>query len=207
MPEFLPDFAVFCRWWSNRQSWREAHCIQCLKSTVEKIVIHEFRGDRSEFEFLKIIANYAKKLQALLLVLTTEKFASAEEVDRITHELGAIGGSKWAADKCLVLLLGPDVKNFWSFRRASDLSVREPFNWWTSSWLHIPWFMTISRAFILDSVAVSEYPTCSLYFVGVSFMVTVMNCCKHWSQQCYLVPWKDCINMSTFQTFCDGGLI
>ena len=77
-----------------------SHCIQCLKSTVEKIVIHEFRGDRSEFEFLKIIAKYAKKLQALLLVLTTEKFASAEEVDRITHELGAIGGgSKWAADK------------------------------------------------------------------------------------------------------------
>jgi hypothetical protein len=91
--------------------WHEAHPIQCLKSTVEKIVIHEFRGDRSEFEFLKFITKHAKKLQALLLVLTREKFASAEEADKITHELRAIGGSKWAANKCLVLLLGPKVKN------------------------------------------------------------------------------------------------
>ncbi|XP_039811873.1 F-box/LRR-repeat protein At3g26922-like [Panicum virgatum] len=106
--------------------WREAHPIQCLKSTVEKIVIHEFRGDQSEYEFLKFIAKHAKKLQALLLVLTREKFASAEEVAKITHEVGAISGSKWAADKCLVLLVGPKVKNVWSFRRASDLSVGDP---------------------------------------------------------------------------------
>ncbi|PUZ55972.1 hypothetical protein GQ55_5G256900 [Panicum hallii var. hallii] len=91
--------------------WHEAHPIQCLKSAVEKIVIHEFRGDRSEFEFLKFITKHAKKLQALLLVLTREKFASAEEADKITHELRAIVGSKWAANKCLVLLLGPKVKN------------------------------------------------------------------------------------------------
>jgi hypothetical protein len=61
----------------------------------------------------------------------------------------------------LVLLLGPKVKNVWSFRRASDLSVQDPFRWWTSSWLHIPGFMTTLR----DSVAVSEYATknaCSL---------------------------------------------
>ncbi|RLN24573.1 putative FBD-associated F-box protein [Panicum miliaceum] len=107
--------------------WRKAHPIQCLKSTVEKFFIHKFREDRSEFEFLKFIAKHAKKLQALVLVLTREKFASAEEADKITHELGAIGGSKWAADKCLVLLVGPKVKNVWSFRRASDLSVRDPF--------------------------------------------------------------------------------
>ena len=107
--------------------WREAHPIQCLKSTVGKIVIHEFRGDQSEYEFLKFIAKYANKLQALLLVLTREKFASAVEVAKITHEVGAISGSKWAADKCLVLLVGPKVKNVWSFRRASDLSVGDPF--------------------------------------------------------------------------------
>jgi hypothetical protein len=33
----------------------------------------------------------------------------------------------------LVLLLGPKVKNVWSFRRASDLSVQDPFRWWTYS--------------------------------------------------------------------------
>ncbi|CAO2170518.1 unnamed protein product [Urochloa humidicola] len=57
--------------------WQEVRPIECMKSHVKEIVIHEFRGEQSEFEFLKFIAKHARKLQCLQLVLSKEKSASA----------------------------------------------------------------------------------------------------------------------------------
>ncbi|GJM94006.1 hypothetical protein PR202_ga10615 [Eleusine coracana subsp. coracana] len=70
--------------------WREVLPVECLKSHVKKIVMHKFRGHRSEFEFLKFIAKGARKLQNLLLVLTKEVPASVDQVAEVNRQL-AIG--------------------------------------------------------------------------------------------------------------------
>ncbi|KAF8696791.1 hypothetical protein HU200_036428 [Digitaria exilis] len=61
----------------NANFWQEVDPIKCVKSSVNKIFIHEFQGEQSEFGFVKFIAKRARKLQFLVIVLTKETFASA----------------------------------------------------------------------------------------------------------------------------------
>ncbi|CAM0944396.1 unnamed protein product [Alopecurus aequalis] len=109
--------------------WREICPINCLKSHVKKVVLHEFCGDQSEFEFIKYIARSAQKLKALLVVLTKEKFASPGQVHKLMCKLKDHTCVPWACKGCVVLVLGPLLKNVWkcSFRKASDLTVDDPF--------------------------------------------------------------------------------
>ena len=102
--------------------------MKCVKSQVKKMFIHEFRGDRSEIEFLKFATRSAEKLGALLAGLTKEIFSSARMVSEATAKVGVISCGEWACDECHVLVLGPRVDNVWSFRKASDLSVKDPFH-------------------------------------------------------------------------------
>lgn len=113
--------------WHNTKFWQEVHPIKCLKSHIKKIVIHEFQGDQSEFGAIKFIAKRARKLQVLVLMLTKEKFDSADEVDEVYRQLRSVTKGSWAAEQCQVLLLGPKLDYSWSFTKASDLSVNDPF--------------------------------------------------------------------------------
>lgn len=109
--------------------WREVHPIECLKSHVKKIVIHEFQGTGSEFEFLDFIAMCAEKLQLLLLVLTKEKSASTDEVDEVKYQMGIRFRCPWlwATEEIKTVILGSEEENALCFTRASDLSVNDPF--------------------------------------------------------------------------------
>ncbi|GJN18478.1 hypothetical protein PR202_gb05644 [Eleusine coracana subsp. coracana] len=110
--------------------WREVLPVECLKSHVKKIVMHKFRGHRSEFEFLKFIANGARKLQNLLLVLTKEVSASADQVAEVNRQL-AIGTCiwTWAAKGFEMMLMGTtsDDADTCSFLKTTSLSVNDPF--------------------------------------------------------------------------------
>lgn len=108
--------------------WREVLPVECLKSHVKKIVIHELRGNRSEFELLKFIAKSARKLQELLLVLTKEVSASADQVAAVNLQL-AIGRCAWtwAAKGFEMTLMGTTLDDICSFRGATSLSVNDPF--------------------------------------------------------------------------------
>ncbi|CAL4948918.1 unnamed protein product [Urochloa decumbens] len=106
--------------------WQEVRPIECIKSHVKEIVIHEFRGEQSEFEFLKFIAKHAQKLQSLHLVLTKEKIASAGEVNCQLAVLCARTWP-WATKECDMLLLESVKEGVLSFPTASDLSVEDPF--------------------------------------------------------------------------------
>jgi hypothetical protein len=89
--------------------------------------IHEFHGHRSEIEFLKFAARSAEKLGALLVGVTEEIQASARKLSEATAKVAAVSRT-WACGECIVLVLGPRVDNIWSFRKASDLSVKDPFH-------------------------------------------------------------------------------
>lgn len=111
----------------NAKFWRKLHPIKCLKSHITKMIIHEFRGDRSEMEFVKFVAKSAKELLelGLLVATTTEKFASADE---LMTKVKALSCEEWACDQCKVVMgTGPKVEDLFSFRKASDLSVSNPF--------------------------------------------------------------------------------
>ncbi|CAL4975439.1 unnamed protein product [Urochloa decumbens] len=107
--------------------WQEVDAIKCVKSHVNKIIIHEFQGEQSELGFVKFISKRARKLQTLVLVLSKETFASACEVDKVKCQLTELTTGSWAGKDCKVLLAGPKPDNTWSFTKASDLSVKDPF--------------------------------------------------------------------------------
>lgn len=80
-------------------------------------------------EFVKFVAKSAKELLelGLLVATTTEKFASADEVDELTTKVKALSCEEWACDQCKVVMgAGPKVEDICSFRKASDLSVSNP---------------------------------------------------------------------------------
>jgi hypothetical protein len=66
----------------------------------------------------------------LLVVLTQEKFASEDEANKLLCKLKDHSRIPWACKGCIVLVLGPTLQNVWkwSFRRASDLAVDDPFD-------------------------------------------------------------------------------
>ncbi|CAL4948923.1 unnamed protein product [Urochloa decumbens] len=108
--------------------WQEVDpSIKCVKSHVNNIIVHEYQGEQSEFGFVKFIAKHAQKLQFFALILTEEVFASAGEVHKVNCQLRALATGSWAADECQVFLMGPKSDNTWSFAKASDLSVEDPF--------------------------------------------------------------------------------
>ncbi|CAM0944394.1 unnamed protein product [Alopecurus aequalis] len=110
--------------------WREISPVNCLKSHVKNVYLQEFSGDQSEFEFIKFISRSAQQLQALLVVLTQEKFASEDEADRLMYKLKDHGCVPWACKDGIVLVLGPTLRTVWkwSFQIASDLTVDDPFD-------------------------------------------------------------------------------
>nr|CAB3473468.1 unnamed protein product [Digitaria exilis] len=111
----------------NAKFWQEVDPIKCVKSNVNKIFIHEFQGEQSEFGFVKFIAKRARKLQFLVIVLTKETFASACQVHKVNCQLRALTTCSWAAKECQVLVVGPKLDCTWSFAKASDLLVKDPF--------------------------------------------------------------------------------
>ncbi|KAF7085685.1 hypothetical protein CFC21_089085 [Triticum aestivum] len=111
--------------------WREVRPVNCIKSHVKKVYVHEFRGDQSEFEFIKFIGSNAQQLQAALVVLTKEKFDSADQANELTRKLGDHTYHPWAGKDVVLLVLGPNPKDgVWkrSFPKASDLTVDDPFH-------------------------------------------------------------------------------
>lgn len=103
--------------------------MQCVKSHVKTVCVKEFRGDQSEFEFIKFIARSAKELEALLIVLTKENFASEDKACGLTNKLGALSlGVPWVCEEAGMLVLGPRMENVWSCQNASDLTVENPFH-------------------------------------------------------------------------------
>ncbi|CAM0879857.1 unnamed protein product [Alopecurus aequalis] len=107
--------------------WEEAHPIKCVKSQVRKMIIHEFRGEQSEIDFLRFVGRRAEKLRALVGVITKEMVASAYKVNEVIAKAVALSRGRFACNGS-VLVVGPRVENCWSFRRASDPSVNDPFD-------------------------------------------------------------------------------
>nr|XP_051191565.1 F-box/FBD/LRR-repeat protein At5g53840-like isoform X1 [Lolium perenne] len=109
----------------HAQFWREVGPVQCVRSSVKRIVFHKFHGHQNEFEFLKFVArDNANALESLLLVSPKEKLLSEDEVNEMIDKLGCPRFTAWTSK---VLQLSPEVENDWSPMKACKLTVSDPF--------------------------------------------------------------------------------
>ncbi|KAK3132303.1 hypothetical protein QOZ80_6AG0519280 [Eleusine coracana subsp. coracana] len=109
--------------------WQEAGPIECVQSHVKKFVFQQFRGERSELMFLKFIAERARVLKKMVVMVAVEFFSSEDD---ISAKLKLLTLVKWASQDCkLIVLKNLDTEDglpAWSFRMASDSSCMDPFD-------------------------------------------------------------------------------
>jgi len=104
--------------------WQEACPVECLQH-VKKLVIHGFRGNKSEHAFIKFIAERAQALKKMVIMIC---FDTANGFDAKMKPFTTI---KWASEdiKAIHFKLPPlYFSNPWCFRKAADLSCTDPFD-------------------------------------------------------------------------------
>ncbi|KAM3192342.1 hypothetical protein ACQJBY_069524 [Aegilops geniculata] len=104
--------------------WQEIRQVYCLRSHVKKMVIHNFRGDQDEFEFLKFVAVNAQELQSLLVVSQEGIVSSADKVTEIKDELQCL---QFPTGISAVLQVSPKAGDVLRLEKACNLTVDDPF--------------------------------------------------------------------------------
>ncbi|XP_051192866.1 F-box/LRR-repeat protein At3g26922 [Lolium perenne] len=108
--------------------WCEVSTVECIESHVKKMVIHEYRGEQCELEFIKFISRNAQELQTLHVLLNRESLTSVAKATEMTNKLVALSRVPWKCE-CKMMVLGESYQNDWSIQKASDLTVDDPFHW------------------------------------------------------------------------------
>ncbi|KAK1619626.1 hypothetical protein QYE76_025143 [Lolium multiflorum] len=108
--------------------WCEVSTVECIESHVKKMVIHEYRGQKCELEFIKFISRSAQELQTLHVLLNRESLTSLAKATEMTNKLVALTRVPWKCE-CKMMILGESYQNDWSIQKASDLTVDDPFHW------------------------------------------------------------------------------
>ncbi|KAK3161201.1 hypothetical protein QOZ80_1BG0073800 [Eleusine coracana subsp. coracana] len=99
--------------------------IECVQSQIKKVVLHKFRGHQTEMALLRYLSQTANQMQQLTLVMLHLPDEISEGAIKV--QLADLVIPPWASEACTLLLLGPAKKLAWTFHRASDLSIHDPF--------------------------------------------------------------------------------
>ncbi|CAN6251472.1 unnamed protein product [Urochloa humidicola] len=86
----------------NLKFWKEAGPIECVQHHMKKVVLREFRGTRSELDFLKFIAEHAKVLEKMVIVLT-HGHSSSDAIG--TNLKNKMSSANWANACCKLMIL------------------------------------------------------------------------------------------------------
>ncbi|GJM94000.1 hypothetical protein PR202_ga10609 [Eleusine coracana subsp. coracana] len=101
--------------------------IECVQSQIKTVVLHEFTGHQIEMALLRYLSQKANQMQQLTLVSPHLAFPDERSVGEIKDELNDLLILPWASEACTLLFLGPEKKFAWTFHRASDPSILDPF--------------------------------------------------------------------------------
>jgi hypothetical protein len=105
--------------------WEEVDPIECVDSQVTKVLLDQFSWSVNELGFLELVLGRAEMLESAVLVL--DSGMSSKEVTRATHKLAWLQASaRCASDECELTMFAPP-RGSWSYGRASDLSLSDPF--------------------------------------------------------------------------------
>uniref|UniRef100_A0A0E0KN65 F-box domain-containing protein n=1 Tax=Oryza punctata TaxID=4537 RepID=A0A0E0KN65_ORYPU len=108
----------------NFKFWQESGPIECIRSSIQLIVFHDFHGTRSEVNFLKFFFETSRVLKIAVILLDTGSFSSMDEVRSKVEVLRAAK----RPTGCSILVTPskePEECNIWSFKRGSDFSQRD----------------------------------------------------------------------------------
>ncbi|KAL6629981.1 hypothetical protein ACP70R_029746 [Stipagrostis hirtigluma subsp. patula] len=111
----------------NLNFWKETGAIDCVQSHLKMLVLREFQGEQSELDFLMYIAENARVLEKLVLVMKIGRYSRPEEV---VVKLMALDSARWASgDSKLRSLLSRlrDGGCIWSLKAGSDFTFNDPF--------------------------------------------------------------------------------
>jgi hypothetical protein len=93
------------------------------------LAFHELQGNRYEFDFLTFVAENARKLKRMIIVIKSELNHVEREV--VAAGVGALYSAKWASKDCNVqykISSFPVGGYSWSLRAGSELSLQDPFD-------------------------------------------------------------------------------
>jgi hypothetical protein len=108
----------------NVKFWLEACPVGCVKH-VKKLVIHGFKGTQNEHAFIKFVQERAQALETMVVVLCLESFSPTNCHAKMKPFRTVKFASK---DIKAITFVFPTSLNPWSFRMATDVSCRDPFD-------------------------------------------------------------------------------
>ncbi|XBI31763.1 hypothetical protein VPH35_055293 [Triticum aestivum] len=113
----------------NVKFWLQGGPIKCVVESMRKVFLYEFRGSRSEVTFLKFVAERARVLEQMVVVVSTKSFSPGDDV---SAKLKPLTNAKWASKACkLELFKSPPAQCGvapFCHRLANDFSFPDPFN-------------------------------------------------------------------------------
>ena len=112
----------------NLKFWKEAGSIECVQRHIKKVVLREFRGTRSELDFLKFIAEQAQVLEKMVIVLTHGHSPSDPVGTNLRTKMAS---AKWANARCELMVFQTPFHQegtAWCYLAAFDLSNPDPFD-------------------------------------------------------------------------------
>jgi hypothetical protein len=103
--------------------WLEVGSIECVESQVKKLVLDQFSMGDNELEFVKLCKRRAKVMRRVVLGLPAGILQ--EVLTNHMSKLLSLAWTKCASGSCEFF---PVLScNDWNYRRASDLSLSDPF--------------------------------------------------------------------------------
>uniref|UniRef100_A0A0E0CKQ3 F-box domain-containing protein n=1 Tax=Oryza meridionalis TaxID=40149 RepID=A0A0E0CKQ3_9ORYZ len=118
----------------NLKFWQDAGPIECVQHHIKKVIMREFRGTKSELTFLKFVAERARKLERMVVVVTNGCFCSSGcQGDTQAQMETLMASAKWASEGSkLVAFENPHSQvgtPAWSFRFAFNFDWSDPFDY------------------------------------------------------------------------------
>ncbi|XP_051180098.1 F-box/FBD/LRR-repeat protein At5g22660 [Lolium perenne] len=110
----------------NLKFWHESGTIECIRSSIKLLVLHDFRGDRSELAFLRYFFESALVLKEVV-ILVAASVTSMEEVDSKVASLRTMKRASKASSVLVTSCSDPEGGYIRSIKRGSDFSLRDPF--------------------------------------------------------------------------------
>ncbi|CAO2176837.1 unnamed protein product [Urochloa humidicola] len=105
----------------DSEFWNEIDSVECVKASINKVVIHGFRWENCEIEFLKSILGGGKMLQKICILPDENISVSEADINGILSLLASLNKGVE-----MMILVGQDY-GIWN-EVASDLSRSDPFD-------------------------------------------------------------------------------
>ncbi|CAL5009426.1 unnamed protein product [Urochloa decumbens] len=109
--------------------WEEADPIECVQRSIKKVILRDFRGRRSELDFLRFVAERAQVLEKMVVEMA-HGFSPWDQVGAKLKTF--MDAAKWA-NRCCTLTVSDNPFSEekgtpWCYLRAFDRSIEDPFD-------------------------------------------------------------------------------